>query len=67
MARLHLPKEKVEDASRFFFGVRDPEYGEIPYEQAFNELYDRANQYLDAFAAAYAHDVSASAMRLPQF
>ncbi len=39
--------ERVEPVSRFFYGVRDPEYGEITYEQAFNELYDRTARYLD--------------------
>ncbi len=42
-----LPEERVEHVSRFFYGVRDPEYGEITYEQAFLELYDRTARYLD--------------------
>lgn len=42
-----LSEERVEPASRFFYGVRDPEYGEITYEQAFLELYDRTARYLD--------------------
>lgn len=47
-SRLNLPEEKVDDVSRFFFGVHDPEYGEITHEQAFGELYDRVVRYLDA-------------------
>jgi len=42
-----LPKERLEPVSRFFYGVHDPEYGEITYEQAFLELYDRTARYLD--------------------
>lgn len=42
-----LSEECVEPVSRFFYGVRDPEYGEITYEQAFLELYDRTARYLD--------------------
>ena len=48
---LNLPEEKAYGVSRFFFGVRDPEYGVITHEQAFSELYDRAERYLDAFEA----------------
>lgn len=50
---LSLPEEKIYEASRFFFGVPDPEYGEISHEQAFRELHRRAEKYLDAFAAEY--------------
>ena len=39
------------DATRRFFGVRDPEYGAITCEQAFEELYERVGKYLDAFQA----------------
>ena len=53
ISRLCLPKEKVYNVSRFFFGVRDPEYGEITHEQAFMDLYDRAENYLDAFEHEY--------------
>ncbi len=42
-----LPEERVEPVSRFYYGVRDPEYGEMTYEQAFLELYDRTASYLD--------------------
>ena len=48
IAWLELPGERTE-ASGWFFGVRDPEYGEISYEDAFGELYRRAERYLDAF------------------
>lgn len=48
---LNLPEEKTYNVSRFFHGVRDPEYGEITREQAFNELYERAGNFLDAFEA----------------
>ena len=50
---LSLPKEKVENERRFFFGVRDPEYGEATLEQTFRDLYDRAERYLDAYTADY--------------
>lgn len=46
---LGLPPERMEKVSRFFFGVRDPEFGEISFEQAFRDLWDRAERYLDAF------------------
>lgn len=48
ISRLGLPKQKTHDTSRFFFGVRDPEYGEIPYDQAFSQLYARAERYLES-------------------
>ena len=35
--------------SQVFFGSRDPEYGEISCEQAFKELHEKAEGYLDAF------------------
>ena len=53
ISRLCLPEEKVTNAGRIFFGVRDPEYGEITHEQAFRELYDRAEKYLDEREAIY--------------
>lgn len=53
ISRLCLPKEKVYDTSRYFFGVRDPEYGEITHEQAFSELYVRVGEYLDDFETVY--------------
>ncbi len=49
ISRWNLPDDRVYNVSHFFFGVRDPEYGEITYEQAFEELYDRAEKYLNAF------------------
>ena len=48
LSLLGLPEEKVKE-SQFFFGVRDPEYGEISYEQAFKELHERAVGYLNTF------------------
>lgn len=57
ISRLSLPKEKVYHTSRFFFGVRDLEYGEVTHEQAFVELYDRTGKYLDAFEAVYSKHV----------
>lgn len=51
--RLCPTQKGMYDAGRYFFGVRDPEHGEITYEQAFKELYDRAAGYLDAFEADY--------------
>ena len=53
IARLNLPKEKADDLRRFFFGARDPEYGEISYEQAFQELYERAEAFLEAYQNEY--------------
>ena len=49
ISRWNLPDDRVYNVSHFVFGVRDPEYGEITYEQAFEELYDRAEKYLNAF------------------
>ena len=48
LSLLGLPEEKVKE-SQFFFGVRDPEYGEISYEQAFKELHEKAVGYLNTF------------------
>ena len=48
-AWLGLPEQRYAAARRFFYGVRDPEYGEITYEQAFNEIEGRVARYLDAF------------------
>lgn len=50
---LNLPKDREYSVSRFFFGVRDPEYGEITHEQTFRELYDRVEKYLDVFETEY--------------
>ena len=50
-AWLGLPKQRFAVASRFFYGVRDPEYGEITYEHAFAELEEGVTRYLDAFEA----------------
>ena len=49
ISMLSLPEDRFYNLSVFFFGVRDPEYGEITHEQAFKELYDRVEKYLDAF------------------
>ena len=51
--RLNLPEEKAYDVSRYFLGVHDPEYGEVTHEQAFCELYERTEKYLDAFDKKY--------------
>ena len=53
MSWLCLPEEKFHRVSRLFCGVRDPEYGEITRRQAFDELYERAVNYLDAFETEY--------------
>lgn len=45
LSMLGLPEEKVKE-SLVFYGVRDPEYGEISYEQVFKELYEKAVGYL---------------------
>ena len=51
--RLNLPEKKTQEVSGFFQGVRDPEYGDVTHEQAFCELYERTEKYLDAMDAAY--------------
>ena len=53
IADLLLPEEKTRAAGRFFYGVRDPEYGEITHAQAFAELYCRAEKALDAVEKEY--------------
>ena len=53
ISRLMLPMDKVDSVSGFFFGVRDPEYGEVTHEQAFMDIYDRAKKYLEAFELDY--------------
>lgn len=45
---MRVPEEQINDISRYFYGVPDPEYGEISHGQAFAELYERAERYLDA-------------------
>jgi len=50
---MRVPEERIEDASLYFYGVPDPEYGEVSHEQAFAELYERAGRYLDAFEKAF--------------
>lgn len=52
-AWLGVPEQRFVGASRIFFGVRDPEYGEISYEQAFDELDQRVVCYLDALEAEH--------------
>lgn len=52
-ALLNLPKEKIRPASQFFFGVRDPEYGEITLEQAYEDIRERADKYLEYFHTVY--------------
>ncbi len=51
--QIHLSEKSVHRISSFFFGVRDPEYGEITHEQAFTELYSRTEKLLDVFEADY--------------
>lgn len=46
---MSIPEEIICNASLFFFGIPDPEYGEISYEQAFTEINDRIERYLNAF------------------
>lgn len=53
MSMMVLPEEKTANASRFFYGVKDPAYGEASYEQVFEDIYDRAVRYLDAFEDRY--------------
>ena len=45
-SRLGIPEEKIWGVSRFFFGVKDPEYGGITYEQAYRDLRERMENYL---------------------
>lgn len=47
-SHMSLPEERIS-TSRFFYGIPDPEYGEISYEQAFTEINDRVERYLNAF------------------
>ena len=47
ISSLSLPEDRSYNLNRFFYGVRDPEYGGITYEQAFKELYERADRYLN--------------------
>ena len=49
---LSVPEEK--NISRFFYGVLDPEYGETTYDQAFRDIYSRAEKYSDSFAKEHA-------------
>ena len=46
---MRVKEERVNMISRFFYGISDPEYGEITYEKVFAELYERAEKYLDVF------------------
>lgn len=45
-SRLGIPEEKIWGVSRFFFGVKDPEYGGITHEQAYRDLRERMENYL---------------------
>ena len=49
MSWLGLPDERVVRTSKLFYGIRDPEYGEVTYEQVFEELYGSIDRYLDTF------------------
>ena len=46
---MRVKEERVNMISRFFYGISDPEYGEITYGKVFAELYERAEKYLDIF------------------
>lgn len=50
-AWLGVPEQRFAGASHIFYGVQDPQYGEISYEQAFDELEHRVERYLDAYDA----------------
>ena len=45
-SRIGIPEEKIWGVSRFFFEVKDPEYGGITYEQAYRDLRERMENYL---------------------
>ena len=47
IAWLCLPNQDSYMMNGRFLGVRDPEYGEITREQAFQELYQRVEDYLE--------------------
>ena len=47
MSWIGVSEERVNPVSRFFYGVPDPEYGEVSYERAFGELHDRAVRFLE--------------------
>ena len=49
MSWLGLPDERFVHISKLFYGIRDPEYGEVTYEQVFEELYGSIVQYLGTF------------------
>ena len=46
---MRVPEKRVSRISSFFYGVRDPQYGEVSHEETFGELYARVNRYLDYF------------------
>lgn len=48
-AWLGIPKPRFVGASQIFCGARDPQYGEVTYEQMFDELEHRVERYLDAY------------------
>ena len=52
--RLGLPEDRTRVMNRFFFGVPDPEYGAVSYEQVFADILERAGRCLDALETEYA-------------
>ena len=49
MSWLGLPDERVVHTSKLFYGIRDPEYGEVTYEQVFEELHGKIVRYMGTF------------------
>ena len=44
-----LPKERFEPATQSLYGVPDPQFGEISYEEAFTDLQGRVLRWLDDY------------------
>ena len=57
-ARLLVPEEKTYSVGRFFYDVRDPGCAEVGYEDAYEQLLERARRYLDAFEAEYREHIT---------
>lgn len=62
---LGIPEKRTADASGCFLGVRDPQYGEVSYEQAFAELRERTERWLDAFEREYKRHWQRADLRMP--
>lgn len=45
---LGIPEERFYGISEYFMGVEDPQYGAISYQEAFQKIYSRAEQYLNS-------------------